>query len=61
VNLEANVGKVLVANVAVDGVWYGPDYPNQDVTDEVAERITGASCWEEVEDPKPTRTGRRKG
>jgi hypothetical protein len=51
--------KLLVANVDVDDVWYGPDYPDSEVTDEVAEKITNPACWEDVEDEKPSRTKRR--
>lgn len=37
----------LVANVAVDGVWYGPAYGNEaDVPAEVAERVTNPSVWD---------------
>lgn len=36
----------LVRNVFVDGAWWGPAYGNaDDVPDDVAEQITGASCW----------------
>ena len=35
----------LTKNVAVDGVWYGPDWGDQDVPDEVAAKIEREDVW----------------
>lgn len=48
----------LVANVNVDGTWYGPDHDNaDDVPAEVAEQITNPDAWE---DGKAPETGTRR-
>ena len=36
----------LTSNVEVDGVWYGPSYPNNKVTAEVREKITNEAAYE---------------
>lgn len=47
------MGKQLVQNVAVltdDGmahIWYGPDYPANELTDKVAANITNPAAWGE--------------
>lgn len=48
----------LTKNVAVDGVWYGPDWGDQDVPDDVAAKIEREDVWAgyvapEVEAPVP--------
>lgn len=50
----------LTKNVAVDGVWYGPDWGDEDVPDEVAAKIEREDVWAgyvapEVEAPAPRR------
>jgi hypothetical protein len=35
----------LIANVSVDGVWYGPDHGCVDPPAEVVERITNPKVW----------------
>jgi hypothetical protein len=42
--------KKLNANVAVDGTWYGPDYPDAKVSADVAKRIENPNVWESAED-----------
>lgn len=42
--------KKLATNVAVNGTMYGPDYPRNKVTDEVAEQITNPKAWGEGTD-----------
>jgi hypothetical protein len=42
--------KQLYANVEVDGVWFGPDYPDNKVTAEVTKSITNPSVWEKPAD-----------
>lgn len=39
--------KKLAANVAVNGTMYGPDYPKNKVTADVAEQITNPKAWGE--------------
>lgn len=36
----------LLQNVQIDGVWYGPNYPNNEVTAEVREKITNPAAFE---------------
>ena len=49
----------LAKNVAVDGVWYGPDWGDQDVPDEVAAKIERADVWVGYEPPEPEPEVRR--
>lgn len=44
------MSKKLTANVAVDGTMYGPDYPANKVTDEVAKQITNPRAWGKGQD-----------
>lgn len=39
--------KQLTSNVVVGGKWYGPDYPQNEVTSEVAEAITNEAAFAE--------------
>lgn len=44
------MGKQLVANVAVDGEWWGPDHGNVDrVPADVAESILNPAAWGDME------------
>lgn len=64
------MGRRLIRNVVVADQWYGPDYPDVEVTDAVAEAITNPSAWAEdepepesaphQEPPKPPRKPARK-
>lgn len=38
--------KTLTSNVQVDGVWYGPDYPQNAPTSEVLDKITNPAAFE---------------
>lgn len=40
------MAKQLTSNVEVDGVWYGPSYPNNEPTEAVLERITNPAAFE---------------
>lgn len=42
--------KKLNANVNVDGVMYGPDYPENKVTSEVADAIENPNVWGDPDD-----------
>jgi hypothetical protein len=42
--------KKLNANVNVDGVMYGPDYPDNEVTAEVAKAIENPNVWGDSSD-----------
>ncbi len=35
----------LIANVEVDGKWYGPAYPDNKVTAEVKDKIDNPEAW----------------
>jgi hypothetical protein len=37
----------LTSNVLVDGVWYGPAYPDRPVTDAVRSQITNDGAFEQ--------------
>lgn len=41
------MARKLVANVEVDGTWYGPAHPDNEVTDDVADKITNPSAWDD--------------
>lgn len=43
----------LTKNVAVDGVWYGPDWGDQDVPEEIAAKIEREDVWAGYEAPEP--------
>ena len=49
----------LTKNVAVDGVWYGPDWGDQDVPDDVAAKIEREDVWAGYEPPDPEPVVRR--
>lgn len=38
----------LTSNVYVDGVWYGPDYPDNKVTAKVKDQITNPAAFEDT-------------
>lgn len=38
----------LTSNVYVDGVWYGPDYPDAKVTADVKKQITNPAAFEDT-------------
>ncbi|GEM_PF-6845506 len=40
--------KELARNVHVDGVWYGPDHPGNQVTAEVLDKIDNPAAFEPV-------------
>jgi hypothetical protein len=40
------MGKQLVGNVYVDGAWYGPSYPNAQVTEDVLAQITNPAAFD---------------
>jgi hypothetical protein len=41
------MAKQLTSNVIVGGKWYGPDYPQNKITDEVLRQITNPAAFEE--------------
>lgn len=46
----------LIANVEVDGVWYGPAHGNaENVPAGVAEQITNSAAWEDGDEPVTSR------
>jgi hypothetical protein len=41
-------GTTLTSNVLVDGTWYGPDYPENDVTAKARDQITNPAAFEDT-------------
>lgn len=60
--------KKLISNVNIEGTWYGPGYPKNTVTPEIAKSITNPKVWgdateddDEDESLEPPRSGTGSG
>lgn len=40
------MAKQLISNVEVEGVWYGPDYPDNKASAEVLDKITNPAAFD---------------
>jgi hypothetical protein len=50
----------LNSNVQVNGKWYGPAYPDNEVTSDVREQIANPEVWTEEKQEKPARRSASK-
>lgn len=45
------MAKELASNVHVDGRWFGPAYPDNEVTPEIAKLIPNPAAWDNADEP----------
>lgn len=51
------MAKILTSNVHVGGTWYGPSYPDAEVTDDVLARVTNPAAFADIEDAQVPAAG----